>query len=231
LSFDILSLMLYGDAATTGYVYEEVSPDLESTDIKPGAIGLVKGLGTGTGLMGKIARVFNYRIEYRFILDYYEPGLINYMWDNRRLGYVTELQQILIGQSDPSYENTTSAGIFIKGGLILLKKLECGVGYENYKKTIGGTEETINKASMYVDISKGLIPKVYGTLAYNRNDNLENIFKEMFDENTVLDANVFYELSTMIALSVQYKRTFKYNDITGEYDPIDSFGISTNFSF
>jgi len=64
-----------------------------------------------------------------------------------------------------------------------------------------------------------------------RIDNLNTVFQEPFDENTVLDANVIYQLARMIALSFSYNRTFKYNDETGIYDPIDSFGITTIFTF
>ncbi|RKX96044.1 MAG: hypothetical protein DRP84_02305 [Spirochaetes bacterium] len=230
----VFTMTLYGDAASTGYIYEQVPDRLAnlSDPVKPGTVNLVKGIGTAAGLMGEIASIFNYRVEYRYILDYYEPGIINGMWENRRLTYPWELEDVIYDQRSGSYENSTSAGFLIKGGMMLFqKKLEFGLGYENYKKTQDGVETPVRKGSMYVDVEKGLIPKVYGQLTYDRSDNFENIFKEPFDENTVLNADIYYELAKGIALSVNYKRTFKYNDQTDNYDPIDSFGINTNFTF
>jgi len=68
-------------------------------------------------------------------------------------------------------------------------------------------------------------------LSYDRTDNLEDIFKEPFNEDTVLKAEIYYQLASMVALQVNYKRTFKYNETTTDYDPIDSFGINTVFTF
>ena len=230
----VFTMTFYADAASTGYIYEQVPDRLASISdpVKPGTINFVKGLGTAAGLMGEIATIFNYRVEYRYILDYYEPGIINGLWENNRLSYPWELEDVIIAQRSGSYENSTSAGFLIKGGMMLFqKKLRFGLGFENYKKNQGGTETPVRKGSMYVDVDKGLIPQVYGQLSYERSDNFENIFKEPFDRNTVLEANIYYELAKGIALSVNYKRTFKYNDETGDYDPIDSFGINTNFTF
>jgi len=230
IKLDLFSIKLYADAAKLGYIYHELEPTLPS-DVKEGFIQFVKGLGTGVGVMGNITRMFTYRFEYRFILDYYEPGLINPLWANRRLIYPKELLKLINAQKDPDYENTTSAGWLLRGGMTLFKKLEFGLGYENYTTTTGDGEEKVNKGSAYVNLDKGLVPKVYGDFSYNRNANLENIFKEPFDENTLLQTNVFYELAPGIAMAVNYKRTFKYNEATEEYDPIDSFGINTVFSF
>jgi len=232
LRMDLFSLKLYTDAATIGYMYEKLHPALAGANwVQEGALQFVDGLGTAAGVMGKIAKIVHYRLEYRYIFNYYEPGFINYLWENRRLTYQQELLNLIIAQNAPSYENSTSSGFFISGGATLLKKLEFGIGYENYEKVTGSTETTIQKGNAYVNVSKGLVPKVYGGLSYDRSDNLENIFKEPFDENTLLEAKVFYELAPTIALSVHYKRTFRYNDATREYDPIDSFGINTIFSF
>jgi hypothetical protein len=219
IKLDLFGIKLYADAAKLGYIYPELEPTLPS-DVKEGFIQFVKGLGTGVGVMGNITRMFTYRFEYRFILDYYEPGLINPLWANRRLIYPQELLALIKAQKDPDYENTTSAGWLLKGGMTLFKKLEFGLGYENYTTTTGAGEEKVNKGSAYVNLDKGLVPKVYGDFSYNRNANLENIFKEPFDKNTLLQTNVFYELVPDIAMAVNYKRPFKYYEATGEYDPL-----------
>lgn len=230
VNLNVFRLKLYIDAAKLGYVYRDVPLPLEDV-VDEGSLRFVKGMGTGVGVMGTIIEMFTYRLEYRYILNYYEPGLINTLWENRRLTYQQELQALLIAQDDSSYEDSTTAGFLIQGGVTLFKKLEFGLGYENYKRNTGSDEVGVNKGKMYVNLGKGLVPKVYGSLSYNRNDELEDIFREPFDENTLLDATVFYELASSIALALSYKRTFQYNDEIAEYEPIDSFGISTHFSF
>ncbi|MGQ9617168.1 MAG: FecR family protein [Spirochaetota bacterium] len=231
IKLEQFSIKLYADAAKLGYIYPELEPSLYTEEVKEGLIQFVKGLGTGVGVMGNITKMFTYRLEYRFIMNYYEPGLINPLWANRRLIYPQELLELIKAQKDPNYENTTSAGWLLKGGMTLFKKLEFGLGYENYTTTTGTGEEKVNKGSAYVNLDKGLVPKVYGDFSYNRNANLENVLSAPFDENTLLQTNIFYELAPGIAMAVNYKRTFKYNEETGKYDPIDSFGINTVFSF
>ncbi len=234
LKLKVFSMTMYADAGATGYVYEEVPQKLQTLDtpVEPGAVNLVKGLGTAAGLMGQIAVIFNYRVEYRYIMNYYEPGLINSMWENRRLTYPFELTRLIYDQKSGSYENSTSAGFMIKGGMRLFKKVEFGLGYENYKKIVAsGGEEAVRKGDMYVNVDKDLIPKVYGNVTYTRTDNFENIFKEPFDENTLIEANVYYELAKGIALSINYKRTYRFDDTTNSYKPVENFGINTNFTF
>jgi len=231
LNLDVFSLKLYADAAKLAYIYQEVPTTPEMEVVEPGSFEFVKGLGIGIGLMGKIAKIVNYRFEYRYIFNYYEPGMIDSLWENRRLAYQQELQELIIAQNQPTYEDTTSSGFLLEGGVILFKKLELGLGYENYKRVVGTTKEPVQKGNLYVSVYEGLIPKVYGEFSYDRTDNLDNVFKKPFDENTVLEANVVYQLAPMIGLQFSYNRTFQYDDETGDYEPIDSFGITTVFTF
>jgi len=232
LNLDMFALKLYMDAAKVGYSYKELPQALQATDyVKEGNIEFLKGLGTAAGLTGRITKIFQYRFEYRYIFDYYEPGLINSLWENRRLVYQQELLDLIFAQNDPGYEKSRSSGFFLSGGVNLFQKLEFGLGYENYEKNAGSSSETIQKGNAYVNVNRGLIPKVFGSLSYDRNAQLENVFNEPFDENTVLKAEVYYELAPGFAFSGNLKRTFRYNDETGENEPIDSFGISTVFMF
>ncbi len=182
--------------------------------------------------MGKIISIVDYRVEYRYIIDYYEPGLINFAWDNRRLVYSQELLELILGQADPAYDSENTAGFLISGGVVLLKKLEIGLGYENYKRVTGaGTRQRIDEGQIYVNVMRGLVPKVFGNITYNRSEDFDNVFEDPFNENTLLEANVFYELSPNFALSLNVKRTYQFNDETGNNEPIESYGISTTFMF
>jgi hypothetical protein len=157
--------------------------------------------------------------------------MINVLWENRRLAYPSELQSLIIAQNAPGFENTNTAGFLISGSIIIIKKIELGLGYENYKQVVGTETTPVHKGNVYLNIDQGLIPRVHGSASYNRDANLENLFQDPFDENTIVGANVVFELSSMIGLSVNYNRTFQYNDQTGNFDPIDSFGITTVFTF
>lgn len=233
VNLDKFALKLYADGAKLAYIYKEVptTPRDLTGYVDPLTIKFVKGTGVGVGLAGHIFKVFKYRFEYRYILNYYEPGMINGLWENRRLRYQNELQELIWQQNQTGFENTTTAGFLLQGSIIIIKKIEFGLGYENYKKVIGTEITPVHKGNIYLNIHQGLIPRVHGSASYDRDANLENLFRETFDENTTLGANVVVELSPMIGMSVNYNRTFRYNDQTGDYEPIDSFGINTVFTF
>jgi len=232
LSMDILSIKLYADLAKIAYIYQDVPVSITSY-VDPGSFNFVKGLGTAIGVSGGVAKFLKYRAEYRYILNYYEPGLINYLWENRRLTYFQELQDLIIQQENASYEDTNTAGILLKGSASILKKLEVGLGYESYKRVASATAEPepVKKGELFVNVNEGLIPKVYGSFSYRRTDNLDTVFEDPFDENTVLDANVVYRLAPIVSLSFSYNGTFRLDDETGTYERIDSFGVTTIFTF
>jgi hypothetical protein len=222
------SLMLYADAGKKAYVYKEVPAPL-SAYVEPGKIEFLKGVGTAAGVKGKIIKLITYGLEYRYIYNYYEPGMIDYLWENRRLTYQQELGDLIIAQNT-AFEDTATSGYLIRGGL-LLKKIEFGAGYEHYTRVVGTSEEPVNKGNIYINLHEGLIPKVYGSFTYDRKDNLEDVFKQPFNEDAVLNLNVTYQLSPIIALRCDYKRSFQYDDETSDYRPIDNFGITTVFTF
>jgi hypothetical protein len=235
-------MKLYADGAKLFYIYPDVPPSLTAYGVKPGALEYVKGFGTGFGLIGQIAKIFNYRVEYRFIRNYYEPGMIDLLWENRRLEYQQELMNLIIAQDLSNFEDTNSAGFLIEGSAILFEKVEFGLGYENYNKMVvtqdevtdeitGTTTDRVHAGDMYVSVYQGVIPRVHGTLSYNRNDNLDTLFSEPLQEDTVLKAVVVIELTRIIGMQVSYNRTYQYNDVSGDYDSIDSFGITTVFTF
>ena len=232
LSLDMLSMKLYADAAKSAYIYKEVPSGISSW-VDAGSFDFIKGLGTAFGLSGKVIGKVKYRGEYRYIINYYEPGLINYLWENERLTYFQRLYNIIEEQNQSSYEDTTTAGILLEGSVSLLKKLEVGLGYENYKRVTSATEEPepVKKGKLFLVVNEGLIPRTHGSFSYRRQEELENVLDEPFDENTVLDANVVYRLAPLVSLSFSYNRTFQRNEDTGDLDPIDAFGITTIFTF
>ena len=232
LNLDRFNMKLYADAAKLAYVYPEAPALLSSSGVNSGVISFVKGLGTGFGLMGSIACVFTYRAEYRYIFNYFEPGFINAGWDNRRLeSYPGFFNELVLAQKSAGYEDTNTAGWLLRGSVVLLKKLELGLGFESYRRWTATGTEPVKKGNLTVALEEGLVPRVSASLSYDRTENLENVFKEPFDENTVLAAVLSYSLGPGVVLSGRYNRAYAYDDGTGAFEPVNSFAISTVFKF
>jgi len=228
---DRFSMKLFADAAKLAYSYPEAPPSLSSAGVNSGEIGFVEGFGAGFGLMGSGAHVFTYRAEYRYIFNYYEPGFINAEWDNRRLFYPAFFNDLILAQNSAGYEDTNTAGWLLGGSVVLLKKLELGLGFGSYRRWTGTGTEPVKSARLRVALEEGLVPRVSASLSYDRTDNLENVFKEPFDENTLLAAVLCYSLGPGVILSGRYNRAYVYDDRTGTFEPVDSLCISTAFKF
>jgi len=229
---DAFTLGLYADIARVGFQYDELHPSLVGMGVQEGKVEFLKGLGTAFGVAGTAVSVVDYRAEYRYIMDYYEPGIINFNWDNRRLTYQQELLTLIQNQTDPMYVSENTGGFYLSAGLKLLKqRLSLGLGYGNYKKHTGVATEAVDQGQFYLVLKEGLIPRTWGDFTYNRDDNVSGVLKDFIDDNTLLDTNLYYRVAPMLILSLNIKRTYQYNDVTGQYDPIDSFRINTIVSF
>ena len=226
-------MKIYADGAKVGYLYPELPATL-SGKASAATLGFLPGMGTGIGLMGHVSGVFSYRAEYRFITGYYEPGFIGSMWENRRLYYGQELEGLI---ADTSYREDTQAGFLLRGDLLFFEKIEFGIGLESYRTTRYSITEsknvvdTVSKGDVSLGIKKGLIPRFYGSVSYKREDGLESVFQQPIDINTKLEASVVYDLADGVTIAVDAKRTFQYNDATGEHEPIDSLGVRTIITF
>jgi hypothetical protein len=148
LRTETFSMTLYSEAARLGYQYKELpAPLVGIADM--GVSKFIKGLGTAFGLTGTVGKIFNYRGEYWYIFNYYEPGIINYSWSNRRLTYPQELQDLIIAQADPAYEDTRTMGFLLQGGVRFVDKIEFGLKYEDYKRVTGAGEDPVRKGCKY----------------------------------------------------------------------------------
>jgi hypothetical protein len=218
---DSFNMDIYMDAAKVGYQYNELHPSLSLTSVNAGKIEFVKGFGTALGLAGTVMSIVDYRAEYRFIRDYYEPGIVDWNWVNRRRTYQTGLLNLILNQNDPAYSSSDSSGVFLSAGLRLFQeRLALGMGYSNYK-VYTGTTETVHEGEIFLTLEEGLIPKTWGEITYERSNNFEDIFKEPFNNDTYLNAEIFYQVATMLTLSLRYKKTYG----------MDSFGLNTMISF
>jgi hypothetical protein len=231
LNRDRLSMKFYADAAKLAFSYPEVPSTLSGYGVNAGALDFPKGMGTGFGVMGNAAKRFTYKAEYRYIYNYYEPGLFNELWDNRRLLFPKDLQALIVEQNTAGYDDRDTSGMLLRGGVRFLDKLELGLGYESYTRSAGASVEPVKKGSVYVDLEEGLVPKLSASARYFREDNLDRVFEEPFDGGTVLAVEASYALLPGTSLSAGYNRTFVMNGDTGVLEPVNSFGLSASIRF
>jgi hypothetical protein len=141
---DSFNMELYVDAAKIGYQYNQLQPALAGTGVDAGKIEFLKGFGSAAGLAGTVASRVDYRAEYRYIRDYYEPRIISYNWDNRRLTYQQALLDIILAQNDTNYVSERNHGLFLSVGLRFFDmKLATGLGYGNYSRYTGNVAEKV----------------------------------------------------------------------------------------
>jgi hypothetical protein len=229
---DSFSMSLYADVAKIGYRYKELQPALAGKGVQEGALQFLDGLGTAFGLSGTAASVVDYRAEYRYIRGYYEPGIINFDWENRRLTYQQELLDLILAQKDPTYSSQDNSGFYLGGGVKFLdKKLSVGLGYGYYVRYTGASSESVDRGRLYVMLEEGPVPRTYGSFTYDRFDNISTIFKDPFDTGTLLDFNLYHRLAERLTLSLNIKRTNRYNDVTRQFEPVNLFRINTNIYF
>jgi hypothetical protein len=229
---DSFTMEIYVDAAKIGYQYDELQPALAGTGVNAGKIEFLEGFGTALGVAGTVVSMVDYRAEYRYIRDYYEPGIIDFNWDNRRLTYQQELLNLILAQNDPSYASADSSGFYLSGGVRLFDlKLAMGLGYGQYNRYTGTSTENVEEGQIYIKMEEGLIPKTWGQITYDRSNNFSSIFKEPFDESTLFNVDIFYQVAPLLTLSLKIKRTYQYDDEAQQWRPIDSFGINTMISF
>jgi hypothetical protein len=228
-SFD---MELSVDAAKIGYQYNQLQPALSAAGVEAGKVEFLKGFGAAAGLGGTLSSRFNYRAEYRYISDYYEPGIINFNWDNRRLTYQQELLNIILAQNDAAYESKQNHGFYLSAGIGFFdRKIETGISYGNYNRYTGSSTGRAEEGQIYLRMEEGLVPNTWGQFSYDRGNNVSTIFKEPFDESTLMNLDVFYRVAPSLTVSLAYRRTFRYDDMGLQWIPIDSFGINAMVRF
>jgi hypothetical protein len=180
-------------------------------------------------LKGTAVSVIDYRVEYRYIRDYFEPNFIDFNWQNRRLTYQQQLLDLIIAQKDPNYENSDSSGFFIGGGVKLIdKKLALGLGYGTYELYSGTDKQNVEQGQLFVRLEEGAIPNTWADFSYDRKGDLFSDFSDPF-ENALLDFNVYYRVIPRLTVSLNIRRTERYS--AGTVDPLFLFGINTRIDF
>jgi hypothetical protein len=229
---DSFNMEVYVDAAKAAYRYDELQPALAGTGVDAGKIEFLKGFGTAAGLSGTILSRIDYRAEYRYIRDYYEPGIINFKWENRRLTYQQELLDIILSQNDTNYASDQNHGLFLSAGLRFFDaKLTTGLGYGFYNRYTGSSTDKVEEGRIYLRLEEGPVPNVWGQISYDRSDNMDKIFSKPFDESTLLSLNIYYRAAPSLTVSLDFKRSYLYEDEALQWIPINSFGINTMVYF
>jgi hypothetical protein len=229
---ETFSINLYADMGKVAYKYDELHPSLIGTGVTANKIEFLKGLGTAVGLNGSIASRVEYRAEYRYTVDYYEPGIIDFNWENRRLTYQRELLSLILEQQSSTYTSSESTGFFVSGNLQFFNnKLQTGLGFGNYKKSTGTGRTTIREAEAFVRLEEDLVPRTWGDFIYRKRGDVGAILNKLIEEGTLLETNIYYRAADNLILSFNVKRTYRFDDLTNSNKPVESIGFSTTLSF
>jgi hypothetical protein len=226
-------LTVYADGATMGYLYSELPASLAGKTTG-GSIGFVPGAGTCIGMNGSVGEIFTFRAEYRLIFGYFEPGIINGSWEKRRLVYGTELVGLI---SDTSYSSNVTSGVLVEGGVLLFKAVSLSAGFSSYTTTRYSLAEsknvtdTITGGMLSLGTRKGPDSRFSGSISYRREDGLESIFQQPFDAKTRFEAEVAYEFAQQAEVSLSFIHSYRFNDLSGQHEPVDTLGVSTTFAF
>ena len=169
-------------------------------------------------------------LEYRnispdFIIDYfdntYEVDRYDYLGTTKSK---YDKLMYLAAQKKAGLSTDRSKGIF--GGISgnIFNKIKISGSYEDLEGPDNGT------LRINVDATK-VIDKIKATLTYNRI--MINHPRDLFtiDDRSFITGNLQYEITKFLLLSLDYKRIYRYNDVTSKYEPIESFKPNLLFSF
>ena len=196
--------------------------------------GYGKFINAGDGfIVGAYAyTIFDIQVnlEYRnispdFIVDYFDNTYEVDRFDYLGSGFSKyDTLMILNAAKEMGLLDGRLKGIF--GGISgnIFNKIKISGSYEDIEGPDNGT------LRINVDATK-VIDKIKATMTYNKV--LINHPRDLFsiDDRTFITGNLKYAINKFLLLSLDYKRIYRYNDLTSKYEPIESFIPNLLFSF
>ncbi|MFC2060902.1 FecR domain-containing protein [Elusimicrobiota bacterium] len=173
-----------------------------------------EGAGNAVGLMGKVIKIFNYRMEYRKIDNNFIPCYFDTYYDVER-----ESKPYTIGNSrSPSME-----GPFVGLGLSLVEKLDFGVTWEDYN---------IDPTSRYpylhgkLSIAPELLMNKYSlSVSYSKKN--VNTCKDITElSGAIMVTELGYKIAPNASLYIVQKQTF-----SEEGEPEKTMSVRMGFGF
>ena len=211
--------------------------EIDTTMLDPTIKLEKKSLGVGWVPLGARAKLgpVNLLAEYRigsrrFIFNYWDQA-----YDLNRVIVVNSIQT----RESQLYQYGKLNGFFARADMSVLNLFNLGVGYQNmtgekwneeaknYKS--GASNQSIQAT---LGINPSLIPKVGKAEAFYQQSNVLNPFDFSPSSSTILGYNVGIEVSSGVMLMYKSRTTYISDlDNPGEFKPLDSIQIETQFIF
>ncbi|MCK4643271.1 hypothetical protein KAU32_06500 [bacterium] len=196
-----------------------------------GAAGFQDKAGSGLFVGAYAKTIFNIQIsmEYRNITPDFMINYFDETYDVDRWNYAgtlvskyDALQGLAALTKDGTLEGRRS-GIFGEIAGNLMDKILISGSYEDLEGPANGVLRIKLDATRFID-------KVKATLVYTQMavDHPKDIFT--IDDRSFIVAKIDYAINKFLLLSMDYKRIYQYNEITGTYDPVSSLTPTLLFS-
>jgi hypothetical protein len=211
----------------------------------------LRNFGIEAGAFGNVGP-FDWRLSYRDFSGTFRPAFYNAGYERQRAAYVSQVIDYLENPGTSQYDQTVF-GIYGEGGFELPDLFGIDFAYmwpwqRQPDNTIAVSELDYFKLGGH--IAPGVIPvvDVYGSVAYERTRFLPTLLQQvqegeepefnLFDENTVVSAEIIYQVAPTFDVVLLYTTTLA-RDATGAvlYDEggspqlSTSLGIETRVSF
>lgn len=208
---NMLQLSLY---ANFGYAY---------LHDKAGKITSYQGSAFVPGLKGKFLFIL-YKLEYRNLSNNFPVEYFDINYEDTRTSKYLSIQPGFAGKAF-----NDSKGILGDLGFSFGK-------YGSFSTTFWDNLNSPvddNRLHSELIIAKGLIPKIYGTVSFDKYDivSFKDLYDNFFDYRTIMTAEGVYSADPKIDLAFIWKRTFIFNSTTAQYELNTSMSVETRFSF
>ena len=200
--------------------------------------------GVNAGLLGNVS-LFDYRAEFRWYNGLFKPAFYNQVYERNRIDYAQEVVDYLVqlqsaGPDDQTGEPTI--GIYAEGGLNIPEIVSVTLGYQWPFALLDGGGIGPSDDDLFVlaaTLEPGVIPlvPVHGSIEYVRSKFASTFDDEsltLFDENTVVSAEVIYEAAPTLDVALLYTTALARDQSGALAQPeqvVTTLSIETRVSF
>lgn len=229
---DVAAVMPYTRADITDYIDSglplgtTVNSGAQISTIYDSSLGsgfdALRNYGFVSGLMGNMLMV-DWRLEYRHYRGAFRPTFFDATYERNRGTYAMEFAKMLTGETETINEATVN-GIYGEAGFSLLKdRLSFTAGYmmpwssDSSVDWVEVSQDDYMLATLV--IKKGVIPiiDIAGRITYERTGFAYALLSDaanvgLFDENTILQGEVTYPISSNLDFAVILSTATARND-------------------
>ena len=208
--------------------------------------GRFQNWGVNAGLLGNVS-VFDYRAEFRWYNGLFKPAFYNQVYERNRIDYAQEVIDYLVALESAQPDDQTgepTIGIYAEGGLAIPEIVSVTLGYQWPFALLDGGGIGPSDDDLFVlgaTLEPGVIPlvPVHGSVEYVRSKFAStfdpNTSLKLFDENTVVSAELIYEAAPTLDIALLYTTALARDPGTGALaqpeQVVTTLSIETRVSF